>query len=297
MNNHGVFDILDGFVMQIPFNSMKLIIYNTKLINSQDVEFPHNHNCYEIYLSLIGSMNIKIQGQCFKLEKGDLCLIGPDVQHSVVYEPQSDHQHIFITFDYIFTGVKTAYTNSLEELEIKSLIESANSSKYWIGKDLFGCQDLFEKIYIELERNHMGYYLKVQNMLSSFIISCMQSMNQSLPKSNKFQEKHSNKATAIVSYISAHYIENITLQMAATHLNMTPRHINRLLNEYFGTTYYKTLTDVRLCNAKLYLCNTDYSVERIAELVGLSCASSLHSLFKKVNGITISQYRHLLANK
>ncbi|MHB8066055.1 MAG: cupin domain-containing protein, partial [Ruminiclostridium sp.] len=234
MNKRMIFDILDGFVMHIPFNSMKLIIYNTKLIYSQDVEFPHNHNCYEIYMPLVGSIDMKIVDQSFNLGKGELCWIGPGVQHSVVYEPASDHQHFFITFDYIFTGAKSAYINSIEESEIKSIIESANSSKYWIGKDLFGCQNLFENIYIELERNHIGCYLKVQNMLSSFIISCIQSMNMSLPKSNKFEEKPNNKATAIVSYIAAHYIENITLQMAAEHLNITPRHINRLLNEYFG---------------------------------------------------------------
>lgn len=297
MNKGEVFGVLDGFVMHIPFNSMKLIIYNTKLISSQDVEFPHSHNCYEIYMPIIGDLNMNIDNQTFKLKKEDLCWIGPGVQHSVVCEPMTEHQHLFITFDYIFSGVKTTYSNSIEEAEIKSIIKSVNSSKYWIGKDLFGCQELFENIYTELERNHIGSYLKIQNMLSSFIISCIQSMNLSLHKSNNFQEKPSNKATAIASYIATHYVENITLEMAAKHLNMTPRHINRLLNEYFGTTYYKTLTDVRLFNAKLYLCNTDYSVERIAELVGLSCASSLHSLFKKVNGMTISQYKKLHINK
>jgi len=297
MYSSEVFDMLDGFVMHIPFNSMKLIIYNTKLIFSQDVEFPHSHNCYEIYMSLVGSMDLKIQEQSFTLNKGDLCWIGPGVQHSVLYKPTSDHQHMFITFDFIFTGVETANLSSTEESEIRTIIELANSSKFWIGKDLFGCQDIFEKIYLELERKHLGCYLKVQNMISNFIISCVQSMNLSFPHNAKYWEKPSNKATNIVSFIATHYTENITLQTAAVYLNLTPRHINRLLNEYFGTTYYKTHTDVRLFNAKMYLCNTDYSVERIAELVGLSCASSLHNLFKKINGITISQYRRIQAKQ
>jgi transcriptional regulator GlxA family with amidase domain len=74
-------------------------------------------------------------------------------------------------------------------------------------------------------------------------------------------------------------------------MNISYRHINRVLKSYYGTTFSKILATHRLNVAKHYLAETDYSIERTAELVGLSYASSLQELLKKTDGITVSEYR------
>jgi transcriptional regulator GlxA family with amidase domain len=59
----------------------------------------------------------------------------------------------------------------------------------------------------------------------------------------------------------------------------------------FNTSTIRTLNMVRIEYAKRYLCFTNYSVEKIVEIIGFSCPRTLYKLFKQHVGITMSQYR------
>jgi AraC-like DNA-binding protein len=74
---------------------------------------------------------------------------------------------------------------------------------------------------------------------------------------------------------------------------VTPRHVSRIFNEYFGTSFGKTLSIYRLSYAKNYLCDTDYPVEKIATLVGFASPQSLYKLFKEREKMTIKKYRDM----
>lgn len=72
--------------------------------------------------------------------------------------------------------------------------------------------------------------------------------------------------------------KSITAQDITNVSYFATRHINRVFEEYFGQTFKRILNIYRLNYAKIYLVDTYYSVERIAELVGSSSAKTCTSL-------------------
>ena len=130
--------------------------------------------------------------------------------------------------------------------------------------------------------------------LSNLVICTLQCMQLTPPDYQHpiKNARSSNRARQITLYLDQHYAENITLQQAAEHLGITPRHINRILNEHYNMTFSKMLTITRLAYAKMYMLNSDYSIEKIAELAGFSSVRLLYKVFKEVEGTTISKYRN-----
>lgn len=68
-------------------------------------------------------------------------------------------------------------------------------------------------------------------------------------------------------------------------------HIIRIFREKYGVTPYKYYTDKKMRTAKLYLRNTDLTVEEIARRLGFTDAHYFSAYFKSANGISPLGYR------
>ena len=98
-------------------------------------------------------------------------------------------------------------------------------------------------------------------------------------------------------YIHANYAEDLSIDMVAQALNVTPRHVNRLFQELFGTSFARTVNLIRMEYAKPYLVSTNESIERIAARVGLPSGKVLTKLFNEQEGISPAKYRSLHQKK
>ena len=59
----------------------------------------------------------------------------------------------------------------------------------------------------------------------------------------------------------------------------------------FGTSFARTVNIIRMHNSKQHLCNTEKSIEWIANRVRLPSAKALTKLFKDQEGISPVEYR------
>lgn len=292
MDKYAAFNMLDGMTIKIPYNAVELVVQNA-YVSNESFEFTHMHHCYELYMVIEGSFILQIEGKMHVMGRDDICWIGPGVEHLDIYKDNPNHVLLVVTFDFVPSSVYPRKNDAIEEEELKMLIKHANTHRYWIGKDIRNCRRIFESICSELSRCEAGSYLIVANLLTNLIICIIQCMKLT-PQDYRhplINARASNRARQITLYLDQHYAENITLQQAAEHLNITPRHINRVLNEHYNMTFSKMLTVTRLAHAKLYMRNSVHSIEKIAELVGFSSVRILYKIFKEVEGITISQYR------
>ena len=102
-----------------------------------------------------------------------------------------------------------------------------------------------------------------------------------------------NLPIEFTKFLHANYHNpNLSLQDVADYFYMSPRHVNRLFRDFFGSSLSRTLTRYRINYAKDYLIDTDFPVDEIAEKIGFASASTLSRLFKEAEGITISEYRY-----
>lgn len=94
-----------------------------------------------------------------------------------------------------------------------------------------------------------------------------------------------------LSYINMHYQENMTLDKLSREVGISKYYLAREIKRYTGYTVNEYLRSVRLSAAKQYLTSSDYSVQRISELVGFESQQHFISIFKRSEGITPLQFR------
>ena len=74
-------------------------------------------------------------------------------------------------------------------------------------------------------------------------------------------------------------------------LFISPSYLSRLLKHHLGKTFVDALTDFRIEKAKQLLAGSDLNIYAVADAVGFSDPHYFSTIFKKVTGVTPSEYR------
>lgn len=96
----------------------------------------------------------------------------------------------------------------------------------------------------------------------------------------------------VMHYIEQNYAdEELSLNELASHVNFSPNHLSMIFSQQTGKTFIKYLTDYRMNKAKeLLRCSSKRSSEISVE-VGYKDPHYFSYLFKKLQGMTPTQYR------
>ncbi|WP_246120396.1 response regulator transcription factor [Cohnella terricola] len=91
--------------------------------------------------------------------------------------------------------------------------------------------------------------------------------------------------------IRARYAENLSLQIVADEVHVTPVWLSKLFKKEKKRTFLDDLTDVRIAKAKEMLGDIQHKIYQISYLVGYKDPVHFTKLFKKQTGITPKEYR------
>ncbi|ANY66442.1 hypothetical protein BBD42_08195 [Paenibacillus sp. BIHB 4019] len=98
-------------------------------------------------------------------------------------------------------------------------------------------------------------------------------------------------------YIAENYMYDLNLTMLAERFNYNSSYFSELFKAKAGKTFIHYLTDVRMGHATRLLEETGLSLWDISELSGFSNASYFSSKFKRMYGLTPSEFRQRLSEK
>ncbi|AFQ44252.1 response regulator transcription factor [Desulfosporosinus meridiei] len=107
-------------------------------------------------------------------------------------------------------------------------------------------------------------------------------------------QQHNQGLTLIrkaMEYIDHNYAENISLNMVAKHVHLSPAYLSRIFNKNTGVGFTDYLTQVRLKKAKHQLRRSADTIDQIAIATGFNSSSYFSAIFKKSEGLTPSEYR------
>ena len=101
---------------------------------------------------------------------------------------------------------------------------------------------------------------------------------------------HSSIQTSI-DYITEYHMENLSIQQVADVVNFSPTYFCRLFKKETGHSFVSYLTFVRIQRSVRLLRHTNYTIEQIAFDLGFNTPSYFSTIFKKVVGLSPSEYR------
>ena len=106
------------------------------------------------------------------------------------------------------------------------------------------------------------------------------------------QKKYRQVLDKAKEYILGHYKdENISLNVVASCVNISPNHFSTIFSQEIGITFVEYLTKVRMEAARELLLKTDYRTSEIGYQVGYKDPHYFSYLFKKIHGITPKAFR------
>jgi len=104
-------------------------------------------------------------------------------------------------------------------------------------------------------------------------------------------------ATKAKNYIDKQYADKLSSKSIGNNLYIDPYYLHRAFREVMGTTLLGYQHQVRIDRARKLLSDTDLAVSFISNEVGYSSLSHFSRTFKKLLGVSPSQYRDELHKK
>lgn len=102
-----------------------------------------------------------------------------------------------------------------------------------------------------------------------------------------------HRVKMVIRFIEEHGDRQLSLNEIAHSINVSPWHLCRLFRTGTGTSVNQYLLNLRMQKAKELLETTCLRVKEIMNQVGIRDESHFARTFKKLNGVSPSQYRVL----
>lgn len=94
-------------------------------------------------------------------------------------------------------------------------------------------------------------------------------------------------------YIGENYYQALTLEMVSKNIGFNPTYFSVMFKKETGMNFSDYLKKIRIDNAKGMLLDTEQQVEDISYAVGYSDTKYFSRLFKKLTGVTPTEFRKL----
>lgn len=98
------------------------------------------------------------------------------------------------------------------------------------------------------------------------------------------------------SYIRKNFMQDVSLDEVASHLDLHPNYVCGILKRETGLTFVRFLHEVRIENAKELLSHPEpLTIEQVAKSVGYENTRHFYKVFKQFTGITPGNYKNELS--
>ena len=252
------------------YERLKSIIF---ICNSTRAHKPYPmrfHKDVEILYIREGVLEMQIESQRYRLESGDLCVVFPNMLHSILSQ---DCRKYLVT---VSPGLIPDFYKQLSSNKpICPVLRGADLPP--IVEHLFSrCAQLYAE-----QKDRATLLCHVNSLLSEVLQAMTLQMRSSDP----------DLVQRIVEFVWQRYTEDISLEQLAEALGYSKFHISRCINDTFGCNFRTLVNNYRINAAEEMLLHSDKSITSIAYACGFRNQCSFNRAFLKYCGSPPAQYR------
>ncbi|PYI55444.1 AraC family transcriptional regulator [Paenibacillus flagellatus] len=290
--------------MRFPRYEIREDIHIRKLISCYYFELSKNykyagekHDFWEIYYVDKGEIEIDTDSGHFCLKQGDLLFHEPDEFHSPKSNGKVSPNVFVVTFECesepmsYFLRNKLFHLNGKERTVLAHLMEegwnSFGPSPKGSGRILypregapFGSEQLF-KVHLE---TLLIYLIRAGHGNSDVEAT-------PVPR----EKPESGMTDKIISYMSDHLGDNLTLDQLCDHFAIGRTQISIMFKKRVGCGVMEYMNQLKIDRAKTHIREDVYNLTEISELLGYSSVHYFSRHFKKSTGMTPSEYAKTLS--
>ncbi len=265
-----------------------------KSATKETKETEHTHSFVEIVYVFSGRSRQSIDGFEFEAKRGDLFFVNYNQVHSftVAEEP---FVYVDILIDPRIISEELLNTDNIFEIFAISMFSEfapAGDNRvqhvHFSKNELLEIETLINNMIYEFQMKRRGYVSVLSGYTKVLLFLLLRVMGESVGDDEKYLR---SLLPEILEYINAHCNEKISLTELADKCFYNPSYFSHAFKKYCGKSLSQYIKEKRIENAVELLRSTDYSVSRIAELVGYEDKALFYKMFREITGETPSSIR------
>ncbi|MDY5704618.1 MAG: AraC family transcriptional regulator [Lachnospiraceae bacterium] len=236
---------------------------------------PHLHRQLEIVYIMSGALEIGVGTEFYRLNRGDLALIFPDVIHHYQTNESDTGDILVINTD---PSLVPAFKTLLQSYETPNPVVSSHAITL----------DTLQALHWLADLGHPPYEDVLQESYLQVILSRV------LPKVELVKKKTNSENDLVyrtVDYIAKHYMEPISLTSIANALYVSPYSLSRLFSSTFHMNFNKYLNQTRLREFTHLIRMSNQSITEACMNAGFESQRTLNRVFQEEYHMSPSKYK------
>jgi len=276
------------FKESTPLNDVYINSLTNHIQRNKDlINKPHSHNFYLCVLFTEGTGTHEIDFNSYSINPGKVFFLKPGQTHFWKFETQPKG---FIIF------------HSQEFYEIKFLEHKLHSFPFFYSnqnppvlelppRKLYELSLKFKEAYNEYLQTNLLRELKIVNSLNYIYIELTRAYTVDINLEKQNSPNYSNILEALENLINAHFYSQKFPNFYADKLNITTKHLNRVVKKTLNKTTSQLISERIILEAKRLIVHSQGNLANIAYTLEFSDYAYFSKFFKLKTGMTPLDFR------
>lgn len=252
------------------FSDIHIVMCGNRKVDANFKMPPHVREYYLIHYVHSGTVILEENKNIHRAVEGDIFIIYPDNLISY-YADNCEVDFCWVSF-----------VGDLVEKYLKYAGVTRENPVIHINNTDF--EDTVMKLIAFFEKNKNPSEIE----LNSRLLKCF----HSIEKSSKYAFKETiNYVDAVLAYIDDNYMKDISSSDIADFIRLNRSYLFKLFKQQTGMSVSQYLINYRIEKAKDFLREYDFSVSQVSAMVGIDDIYYFSKLFKKLTGVSPSEYK------
>jgi AraC-like DNA-binding protein len=255
------------------------------------VPFPERHPYFEFNINLNGLLTQLVCGEKFERQTGDIMFLAPGIPH---YAFRHSYPHRTITVYFLPLMLLELGPNGDGAWLLSRFTRPSTIAERVIRPPVKLRQQVTERAIAmirEFANPVPGAELRLRSLLAESLVSLAR-WELSIDKGMDAQPSSQDWAylEKALRYLHIHYAEPLYIDQVAGAIGVTANRLRNLFRQTLGMSCSHYLHSLRIAQAKSRLCLPNTQVTEVALNVGFETLSHFNTSFRKLTGMSPTQY-------
>ena len=244
--------------------------------NKNLVYKPHKHNFYLCIIFTVGSGIHEIDFNSYKVKPGSVFFLKPGQTHSWKFDSKPEGYIFFHTQDFYELNFSNCLLNQFpfyfSQKNTPSLVLTKSQTSILYQK--------FKELNNEYYQKRSYKRIKIASIINTIYIDLARCYIDSKPKEVKSSLRYIETLRSLEKEIEHSYLSEKSAQFYADKLNISSKHLNRVVKTTLDKTTTELISERVLLEAKRLIVHSDNSLTAISEILGFEDYAYFSKVFK-----------------
>ncbi|MBR7121950.1 MAG: helix-turn-helix domain-containing protein [Oscillospiraceae bacterium] len=248
----------------------------------------HHHDFYEVYYLIRGEVEYWVDGRIIRMQAGDLLLINPQELHRPIVTSETQ------VYERIVLWINKEYLETLfsNRINLSRCFDTKNPKHTHLIRPSYSERPVLTARLSEMVREYysreLGSDLSAYGLFLQFMVQLNRIAQQEQNQPEEGQ-KLSSLVENVLSYISEHLAEPMTLESLAVRFYVSKYYLSHAFSREVGVSVYRYILLRRLLMARQLL-TAGENAGQVCRSCGFSDYTSFYRAFKSEYGISPREF-------